>query len=63
MDGAVNQQVTWDFTNNRLGTFASGDTALNVKVLNVSANSKIVNYDSTTGAVSWSYGYAALIQN
>ncbi len=61
-DGAVNQQVTWDFTNNRLGTFATGDTALNVKVLNVSANSKIVNYDSTTGAVSWSYGYAALIQ-
>ncbi len=61
-NGAINQTVTWDFTNNRLGTFASGDTALPVKVLHVDSNSKVVIYDSTTGALSWAYGYAALIQ-
>ena len=61
--GSITQQVSWDFTLNQLTAFVSGtNTVLPVKVLNVNANSKIVNYDSTTGAVTWSYGYAALIQ-
>lgn len=59
--GAINQSVAWDFTTNQLEAYSSG-TALPVKVVQVSANSKVVNYDSTTGAVTWAYGYAALIQ-
>jgi len=61
--GSVTQNVSWDFTNNQLTTYVSGtNTLLPVKVLNVSENSKIVNYDSSTQAVTWAYGYAALIQ-
>lgn len=59
--GAINQQVTWDFTNHELKAWSSGDTALDVKILKVQPNSKIVNYDSSTGALTWSYGDAALI--
>lgn len=59
--GSVTQQVAWDFTNNELTTYSTG-TALPVKVLKVNDNSKVVNYDSGTGALSWSYGYGALIQ-
>ena len=60
-NGAINQQLTWDFTTNTLIPYASG-TALPVKVLHLNANSKIVNYDSGTGALTWTYGYCALIQ-
>lgn len=59
--GAVNTQVAWDFTNNQLSAYSSG-TALPVKVLSILDNSKVVNYDSGTGALSWDYTYAALIQ-
>ncbi len=60
-NGAINQQVAWDFVNNQLLAYTSG-IALPVKVLHVNANSKVVTYNSTTGALSWTYGYAALIQ-
>ncbi len=61
--GSITQQVSWDFTNNELTAYVSGtNTVLPVKVLNVNSNSKIVNYNSSTGAVTWAYGYAALIQ-
>lgn len=58
--GAINQQVSWDFTNQKLIAFAS--TALPVKVLSVSATSKIVSYNSGTGALTWTVGAAAIIQ-
>ncbi len=61
--GSITQQVSWDFTNNELTAYVSGtNTVLPVKVLKVNSNSKIVNYNSSTGAVTWAYGYAALIQ-
>jgi len=59
--GSITQQVAWDFSNHELTTYSSG-TALPVKVLRVDSNSKVVDYNSSSGAVSWSYGYAALIQ-
>lgn len=59
---SVNQNVTWDFTNHELTAMSSGSTALNVQILKVDPNSKIVHYDSSTGDVSWQYGNAALIQ-
>lgn len=59
--GLINQQVQWDFTNQQLIPYTSG-TALNVKVLSLNNNSKIVNYNSGTGAVTWTTGPAAVIQ-
>jgi len=50
------------------GTYASGGTAavvggaLPVKVLGFDTNSKIVSYNSITGALSWTTGPAAIIQ-
>lgn len=61
--GNVNQQVSWDFTNQKLITYSSGIGALACKVLMVTTNtSKIVNYNSGTGAVTWNTGFVALIQ-
>ena len=60
--GAVNQQVSWDFTNQELIAYSSGVGALACKVLAVNDNSKYVVYDSGTGSVTWDYGYVALIQ-
>lgn len=60
--GAVNQQVSWDFTNQKLITYSSGVGALACKVLAVNTNSKIVSYNSGTGALTWTTGAAALIQ-
>lgn len=52
-----------------LGTYASGGSvtaasagALPVKLLSVNMNSKIVNYNVATGALSWTTGAAAIIQ-
>lgn len=57
-----NVQVAWDFTNNRLTTYSSG-TALPVLVEMVNLTSKIVNYNSSTGAVTWTdAGPAAIIR-
>ncbi len=60
--GSVIQQVSWDFVNQQLIPYSAGVGALNVKVLSVNANSKIVSYNSSTGAVTWSTGAAAIIQ-
>jgi hypothetical protein len=59
--GLTNQQVAWDFTNQLLIPYTTG-TALPVKVLGFSSNSKIVSYNSGTGAVTWTTGDAAIIQ-
>jgi hypothetical protein len=52
-----------------LGTYASGGTVnaaaggiLAVKTLSVNTNSKIVNYNSTTGALTYSTGAVAIVQ-
>lgn len=51
LDGnSVDQQVSWDFTNQKLITFAV--TALPIKVLSVNTSSKIVSYNAGTGVVS-----------
>ncbi len=56
--GAINQQVSWDFTNQELIAFST--TALPVKVLSVNTNSKIVV--NTGGVLSYSTGAVAIIQ-
>lgn len=56
----INQQVEWDFTNQKLIPFAAN--ALPVKVLSIETNSKIVSYNSGTGALTWTTGPAAIIQ-
>lgn len=58
--GLTNQQVSWDFTNQKLIAFST--TALPVKVLSVNTNSKVISYNSGTGAVSWVAGTCAVIQ-
>lgn len=61
LDGnSISQQVSWDFTNQKLIAFAV--TALPVKVLSVHTTSKIVSYNATTKVVSWVTGAAAIIQ-
>ncbi|MDR8915804.1 hypothetical protein [Burkholderia multivorans] len=60
--GAINQQVSWDFVNQKLVTYSSGAGALACKVLSVNTNSKIVSYNSGTGALTWTEGAAAIIQ-
>ncbi len=61
--GSIAQQVSWDFDTQELTTYVSGtNDPLPVKVLNVHGNSKIVSWDSSTNAVSWTYGYAVLVQ-
>ncbi|OZA85978.1 MAG: hypothetical protein B7X56_05400 [Burkholderiales bacterium 34-67-9] len=59
--GFTNQETLWDFTNQLLIPYTTG-TALPVKILRVNNNSKIVSYNSGTGAVSWTTGPAAVIQ-
>ncbi|WP_320533658.1 hypothetical protein [Robbsia andropogonis] len=60
--GATNQQVSWDFTNNKLIAYSSTVGALACKVLAVDTNSALVEVDSTTGALSWTTGAVAIIQ-
>ena len=60
---SITTQVSWDFTTQELVAYVSGtNEPLPIKVLKVAENSKIVSFNSTTNAVSWTYGYAALIQ-
>lgn len=61
--GSYNQQVSWDFVNQELITYASGIGALNVRVLDVNiGNSAIIVYNSGTGFVNWNRsGSCALI--
>ena len=58
--GLTNQQVSWDFVNQILVAFSV--TALPVKVLEVNTNSKIVSYNATTGALTYTTGACAIIQ-
>lgn len=61
--GSVIQNVSWDFTNCQLTAYVNGtNQILPVKILKVSSNSKIINYNSSTATLSWTYGLAALIQ-
>lgn len=55
-----NQQVSWDFTNQKLIAFAT--TALTCEVLKVAiGNSMIVNYNSGTGVATWTQAGAAVL--
>lgn len=58
---SVDQNVSWDFVNNYLTAYSTG-VALPVKVLSVNNNSKLVSYNSGTGAVTWTTGPVAIIQ-
>lgn len=51
--GAQNQQVSWDFTNNRIMAYSSGVGALPVQIEFVNIASKVISYNSSTGAVTW----------
>ncbi|OYY59043.1 MAG: hypothetical protein B7Y55_01145 [Polynucleobacter sp. 35-46-207] len=57
--GAINQQVLWDFTNQKLIAYTTG-TALPVKVLSVNTNSQIVV--NTAGVLTYATGAVAIIQ-
>ena len=53
--GLISQQVSWDFTNQKLIAYSSGIGALACKVLSVNTgNSKTVTYDSVNNLVHWS---------
>ncbi|MHB8388162.1 MAG: hypothetical protein ACYDBH_01115 [Acidobacteriaceae bacterium] len=58
----INVQMSWDFTTNALTTYNATTGALPVKLLLLNANSKIVNYNSTTQVASWNTGTVAVIQ-
>lgn len=62
LGGNINQQVSWDFVNQKLIAFST--TALACKVLDVNnGNSKTVSYNSGTGNANWvQNGICALIQ-
>lgn len=61
--GATTQQVSWDFTNQKLIAYNATPGALPVKVEMIAVgNSKIVNYNSGTGEATWTYnGTVAVI--
>ena len=64
-DGSISSQALyWDVTNYRITlTTSGGNWALptSVRLLSVNTNSKVVSYDSGTGAVTWVAGDAAII--
>jgi len=51
--GAPTQQVSWDFTNQAITTYSAGLGALPIIIESVSTTSRVVTYNSTTGAVTW----------
>jgi hypothetical protein len=58
--GLITQQVSWDFTNQRIVAFAT--TALNVRVLSVKSTGCMVPvYNSGTGLITWNYNGAAAV--
>jgi len=61
---AVNGQVSWDFTNQKLITYDGGVGALNCEVLQVnSGNSMIAVYTALTNTCNWNYsGSVAIIK-
>lgn len=58
----INTQFSWDFTTNAITAYNSTTGALPAKLLLLDANGKIVTYDSTTQAASWTVGTVAVIQ-
>ena len=64
-DGAINSQALyWDVTNYRITLVTTGGNwalPTSVRLLSVQTNSKIVSYNSTTGAATWVLGDAAMI--
>jgi hypothetical protein len=58
--GLITQQISWDFTAQRIIAFAT--TALNVKVLAIkSSNCMLPSYNSGTGFLTWNYNGAAAL--
>jgi hypothetical protein len=58
--GLITQQVSWDFTAQRIIAFAT--TALTVKILSIkSANCMVPTYNSGTGFLTWAYNGAAAL--
>jgi len=58
--GLITQQVSWDFTNQKIIAFAT--TALNVRILAVKAAGCMVpTYNSGTGLITWNYNGAAAV--
>lgn len=58
--GVITQQVSWDFTNQKIIAFATA--ALPVKILQVKSTGCMVPvYSSTTGFVTWNYNGAAAV--
>ena len=61
VDGnATNTPIYWNFTTQSLT--ATAGVAIQVKVLSVNSNSKVVSYNATTGALTWIAGTSAIIQ-
>jgi len=63
--GAVNQALYWDPALQQLTASGTGGAIAlpaTTKVLSVNTNSKVVNYNSGTGAVTWVAGAVAVIQ-
>lgn len=60
--GFINQQVSWDFVNNKIIAFDT--TALPVKILQVAiGNSKTVAYDEVNNLANWNNaGSVAIVQ-
>lgn len=58
--GLINQQVSWDFTNQKIIAFAT--TALSVKILQIKSTGCMVpTYNAGTGFVTWNYNGAAAL--
>ena len=66
LEGAgINQTLYWDPALQQLTAEATGGSfalPATTKVLAVNTNSKVVNYNSGTGAVTWATGAVAIIQ-
>lgn len=63
-DAVNSQALYWDVTNYRITlTTTGGNFALptSIRLLSTNTNSKIVSYNSGTGAVTWAAGDAAMI--
>ncbi|MCO4880244.1 hypothetical protein [Paraburkholderia caribensis] len=60
--GAVNQQVSWDATKQRLVAYSGTLGAVPVEIIRIEANSKVIAVDATSGIPVWQDGPAALIR-
>ena len=60
--GLITQQVSWDFTNQKIIAYNSGIGALAVKILQIQTTGcKTVSYDSGTGFATWATNGACAI--